>query len=280
MTDFTTLNRETFCLPLDIWLVHKALTPAEKSEVELAAYCDGASQDVAAALRALYSDSGLRAAAPWASPTFHAAVYLDPDEEVSNPEPVQRFGLEKVKVLGFTVAATAFTQQYEIRFTSTTDFTVTGNVEGAQGSGTTGIAFTTTNGDVTIPADAWQGTFSKDMRLLFGVYAYERTIVQITAELAAGRAIRDIRGSNQVEEDALGRRLIATALAKLSRLQKPDAPDGMRLPSMGDKTFGPVAMPYDVDALGRDISPRKTTDIEGREGEQGGLWGVPIEELF
>ena len=280
MTDFTTLHREPFCLPLDIWMIHKSLTPEEKTESELLKYCDLASQDVATALRTLYADSGLKAPAPWAGPFFHQVLYMDPDGEMSNPEAVQRFGLQDVRVLGATVASTAFSQQYTVKFTSATAFTVTGNIEGGQGTGSTASEFTTSNSDVVIATDAWVGTFEKDMTLVFGVYTYHPTVVQIASELAAGRTIRDVRGSNQVEEDALGRRLIATALAKIRALQRPDAPDGMRLPAMGSPVIGPVSMPYDVDALGRDISPVKQTDIKGREGEMGGLWGVPVEELL
>ena len=58
----------------------------------------------------------------------------------------------------------------------------------------------------------------------------------------------------------------------LAKYNMPDSPGGLRLPSIGKRSAKVLAMPYDVDFLGRDLTKITQSNVGG-SGEKGERFG-------
>lgn len=284
MTDFSTINVEPFCTPLDIRLKHRRFTPAIISDWELWDYCVQAKSFILMFLQKYYSESNLKETAPWGSSIVSDAVWEDFDEVYDNIETSLAIDAnERAGFRGISLPSTnvgVFTQHYTINFTSDTAYDLNAFVEGAQGSGTTISNFTSSNGDVTIPSDSDYGTFKKDNRFHFSVYVWYRQIVMLAKFLATGIAMVDRYGDDQEDAQKTARSYISTAAGFLKKLNNPDNKDGLRLPSLGAREPQTIAYPYDVDFLGRDMTKILTSnqDKDGNKGEQFGVFSTFFDD--
>ena len=71
-----------------------------------------------------------------------------------------------------TVAASCLIQSWTLRFTSPTAFSVRGSLAGEDGSGTTGAAFTSTSGSISIATSFWSGTWLAGDEVTFDTVAW------------------------------------------------------------------------------------------------------------
>lgn len=274
--DFSAQNEEMLCTPFDMRLEHANLVLALDSDAKLMRYCRRAKSIITGQLRKLYADeASLKAAAPWFN-GFYADTRNVPTSKAEN-------GLQKVGFLGLAVdtnKTTVFTQYYKITFSSATVFTVEGDIEGNVGSGNTSQNFTAGNGDFTLSADADFGSFRAGDIFYFMIYTWEPLITDIATLLATGYALIDHFGEDAEDESKMGSSKVKAALKLLDQLKRPDAKDGIRLPNLPAIDLTPEALPYDIDALGRDRTKYLKKDSLGNKGERYDYYQISEDDLI
>lgn len=121
---------------------------------------------------------------------------------------------------GLTAASTAYTEYWTVTFTSDTAFSVEGSYSGAQGTGSTSAAFTSTNSDVVIPADAWSGTPASGDKFYIPVYKHHPTIVTIATMLATGLIFKGQSTGAAPDTNPAGAQLYDDAMKSLEMMKK------------------------------------------------------------
>ncbi len=121
---------------------------------------------------------------------------------------------------GLTAASTAYTEYWTVTFTSDTAFSVEGSYSGAQGTGSISAAFTSTNSDVVIPADAWSGTPASGDKFYIPVYKHHPTIVTIATMLATGLIFKGQSTGAAPDTNPAGAQLYDDAMKSLEMMKK------------------------------------------------------------
>lgn len=119
---------------------------------------------------------------------------------------------------GLTAASTAYTEYWTFTFTSSTAFTAVGSYSGAQGTGSTSTAFTSTNLDITIPAGAWTGTPATGDKFYIPVYKHHPSIVTIATMLATGLIFKGQSTGSAPDTNPAGAALYDDAMGMLKRI--------------------------------------------------------------
>lgn len=275
-TDFSTSVLEPLCTPLDMLVKHNKLRPNEISFHQLFNYCL-MTREIIDQLSKYYSEGSLQTT-PWSSPIIPHSVWQDVDGVSANDYPdlrddaANQSGFRAIQVS--TDKATVFTQMYIITFTSSTTYSITGHIEGGMGNGNINQDFTSGNGDFSIKSGAGYGQFAPGNVYFFSIYKWYARIVQIAINLATANAMWDVYGRDQVDAPSTASSYFNAARNAIKKLQNPDEMDGERLPSLGDRNFSPLALPYDVDFYGRDATrvSSDNKDSSGKRGEMSGLW--------
>lgn len=278
-TDFSANAIEALCTPLDVLLEHDLMTPIVAPMAQLLHRCL-MTRKIVNALSVYYSEATLKTT-PWASAIVPASIWHDPYSAVAGREAslawdaVNRSGVYAVAV--DTDQDTVHTQMYTITFTSTTAFTVSGQVEGSMGSGTTATDFTAGNGDFTISSDAWFGTFSPKDRFYFALYSWYPRIVRIATAAATAMTLWPRYGRDAGD----GQLSTAGGYFKehvdgMRALLNPDGKGGERLPSLGARSFEVRAIPYDISWLGIDATKVRSSNLDetGERGESTGIFNL------
>ena len=147
---------------------------------------------------------------------------------------------------------TLFSQVYRIEFTGETAFDVTSELSGTQGSGTTGVSFTTTDTYLTIPKECWNGTFAKEDVHYVQVYNYDGLLVHLSSLLTASNLLDTIFTEEVPDASVASTRYTRLYNRLIGQLQ-----DGViTLPGkqMLDRNLDPIQVDYVVDEYGRDIT--------------------------
>lgn len=287
-TDFTSSLDESLCTPLDILLEHDQLTPQVISFAVLQQKCL-ITRKMVNALSVYYSEANLKTD-PWVSMVIPSAVW---DARVGGADSYGNRGaslaIDTINQAGVraitpgTDNTTVFTDMYTITFTSSTAFSITGLIAGSVGSGTTSSDFTAGNGDFSIDSEAWYGTFEKDHKFYFSLYTFYHRIVR----LATAAAVAMILWPRYGKDNGPGALSTAGGYFKehmdgMKALLKPDAKGGERLPSLGNRTFTPKVLPYDVSWLGLDMTkvPSDNKDDDGERGEISGIFNLNRESDY
>ena len=265
MADLTSFVDEPMALPLDVRIVARDL------KVDLSDFPDSrllqiqyqAKGRIRAALRRRYSsESSLKVDNPVVSAPIQAPYYTG---QIPNDDSYQE-GVNK-QLIAVKVLSGVFSDQWEIKFTSSTEFSLTGRFSRSQGTGLISSDFTSTNKYILIYSDAWEGTFAKNDRFYFTTNNFDPLITYIASLLTAGYAIG-------YEYTPLGGKpkqlnpLVQYAEQLLDELADPKSGRalGKGVTYIDDS---PVAMPYNIDYLGRNITEAPDEDNWGYDGETG-----------
>lgn len=261
MASFKSTYPELFATPLDVRLLSNHLrTTAAKlpdeeremvlvSDIAIMKHILDATSIVRMFLQQRYGGT-LLASAPYFSPAL-------PGAENQRPHGAWNLG-------GVTVGANATTEQWTVRFTSTTAFSVTGSISGAQGSGTTGEDFTATDEDIVIDSTFWNITDAaptpEDV-IYFSTYKHDMTVVILAAKLACAHVLKAMFSEVSPNEMAPANALEKEAMDLLKLLV--DEKSGVTLSSVATSLRLNILYRYDVDLFGED-----TTEYESETGDQ------------
>lgn len=280
------LPDQPFCTPLDIRLKHRRFTPHEFPDAVLFEKCVDAKKIIRNVLSKFYGGSSLQDT-PWATVPIPEPVVVDPTGAYRAPK-TSAGAIDKVNRYGFRALSitdnsdTVFTQSYVIQFTSVTEYTVTAFSEGGQGSGDIDNDFTSSNGDVVIESANVFGNalFNPKSRFQFSVYSWNGMVVYIAKCLATALMMRDHYGLDQEDELSTAKSYAMEAAGWMKQLLKPDEKDGVRLTSLGNREFGFVAMPFDLNILGIDVTAKGQYDTYGNQGEWTDAFNLNFNEDF
>lgn len=164
---------------------------------------------------------------------------------------------------GVTVGSGANTEMWEIKFTTSSAFSVIGQISGSQGSGTTGATFTSTNTDLVIPTGAWNtdgGNFQIDDRVYVSTYKVLRGVMAPVAMLAAAKTLDEIYSEASPNASEYGNSLWSRAMRYLDKFVKGD----MRLSTTAMPSTEFVHVAYDITTLGDDTTEYQSDNRTGQ----------------
>jgi len=154
-----------------------------------------------------------------------------------------------------------YTAFWTVEITSTgspVKYSLESSLEGNQGTDLTVTAdATSTNGDVTILASAWENTscLAVGDKFYFSVIDVEPVIHSISVMLTTSMVLRSIFTEESPNASEAAERLWSTAHDLLDKLQRPYAKDGMRLSGYSDPSQKSIPVQYKVSDTGYDFSP-------------------------
>lgn len=119
---------------------------------------------------------------------------------------------------GLSPASTAYTEQWTVTFTSATAFGVVGSFSGSQGTGSTTAEFTSTDSDIVIPTEAWEGTHVSGDIFYIPVYKHLPSIVMLSTMLATGLIFKGQATGAAPDMNPEGAKLFDDALAMLDAM--------------------------------------------------------------
>lgn len=215
MTDFVQYKKEVYATPLDILVLSmdfiRETTHSSKIFV-----------DDARAMMALYRARGIIDlklgnvvsgvttfnTTPYASPPIKPAADSDGNGENTGSGVLN----------GIIPASTAVTERWIITFSTTSAFSVTGSISGAQGTGSTATLFTSTNSYISIPADAWSGTPAVSDKFYVATYKQVPEIVMLASMLATGLIYKGSAAGNSPGDAPSGAKLYDDAMKMLDSI--------------------------------------------------------------
>lgn len=226
-----------------------------KYKAQLEAVCLQSKALIRAALEDLYSEADFRS-----NPSGEIPVATAPVANLRN------VGDTELLAVQVNNSVSPYTAAWQIKMTGATTFNVISHLEGAQGSGTTAIEFTSTNGDITIPVEAWisnNAAFINGDEFWFSVIDVHPLIWSISVWLSTSFALDEIYTNESPNESDFGAKLFNRAKALLSKLQNPNKEDGYRLFAFGSDYVKSLPIIYDVNFFGQDVSPYLDTSVIG-----------------
>jgi hypothetical protein len=268
VTDFKSYKKELYCTSLDLRLFtwnflqeysHTSLLEFTDPRIDMAIMRGSAVVDLKLG-KIISGDSALHVT-PFPSPIL--IPYSDTNGEGEN---------EGSCILeGVIINSSAYTEYWTLTFTSSTAFTLKGSISGSQGSGLTSAAFTSTNGDITIPADAWSGTPATGDKFYFASYRHHQSIVLLATMLSTGLVFKGLDGRTSGEESA-GAKLYKDALSLLNEIVTSDA--GL----IGINTSiscDDILAPYEINRFGFDVTGYRAEPFNKYLAE-GGTTGTSV----
>lgn len=263
---------EPMCMPLDVRFHNQGLTNVldgfHDYRILQAQYI--AKMRIKSKLRKRYStDDSLRLDDPKSTFPQPAPVW---EGQIENEDPYQESYNNGLVAVG--VSSGVYSDQWQIKFTSSTAFSLTGLLTRSNGTGDTSSDFTSTDTYITINNNDWFGSFSANDKFYFTTMNYHPYIKYIAAIYTAGLLLGGMFTQAGHETKAMNP-IVRYAESLLDELADPKSGVGL-----DDTQFtiddSPVAMPYDVDYLGRNVTPAPDEDEYGNEGEE--YWGNIIND--
>lgn len=282
-TDFSSIVPEPISTPLSILRSHSKFPYDEYPYDRILSFCQD-SRRLIDELSRYYSTEATLKTTPWSTPVYPGPFYDTEEGYDENDPPDKAFDAKnRVRCLGVTPASSGvYNDMYTITFTSATEFGIVGLIQGSMGTGNTATDFTAGNGQFSIDADAWSGTFWEGARFAFELSSWYRIIHQIGLSMALGELMLKAYGEESAEENKIGGRLVKYASAKIKALLKPFDNGGLRLPSFPARSLHPHALPYDVDFMGRNLTRVSSgnQDAHGYRGEEVDIFRYLIDEDY
>lgn len=156
-----------------------------------------------------------------------------------------------------TVAALAITEVWTLTFTSTTAFTIAGDLSGDQGTGSTGTDSVSTNAYVTIPSANWSGTPATGDIFTIRTYDIEAALVDLSSKFAAAHLLDTIFTQEVPNASEASKRWRSDAQSKLDGYLNSESGKGGSL-EVGfvsrDLSPAQVLPRYIINDLGEDSS--------------------------
>lgn len=159
---------------------------------------------------------------------------------------------------GLIAASTSYTEYWTVTFTSDTAFSVEGSYSGAQGTGSTSVAFTSTNGDITIPADAWSGTPATGDKFYIPVYRHHPSIVTIATMLATGLIFRGQSTGAAPDTNPAGAQLFDDAMKSLKMMKEAG---GAILGVNTIVNSSDLLVPFEITSFGADVTNYRPDEL-------------------
>lgn len=253
MTDFKAYKKAMYCTPLDVRIQLEVLgrevsdsdddlrTKQEIHDAKIEQHIYKADSIVRAYLAPVYGENYLAQETPY----------------FRGPVPV-RDNASAVYLTGVVVASTAITEQWLIRFTSTTDYKVWGSFSGYQGAGSINNDFTSSNSDIQIVSADWMleesgVTPQIGDQFLLGTYISHPTVSSLSSMLAASSLIDSLYSESEGSASGWGDRLYKQVMEVLKNLADED--HMASLVNTGPASTTNPAIPWNIDDFGRDRSP-------------------------
>ena len=259
-TTVSTLQPDLFTTPIDVRILNEIIqSQTENSKIladnsRLLWAIFWATDEVRTSLYRTYpGDSYLEAATPYCSP-------------VLVPKYNEHSGISEntgsATLYGIVPSSDAETELWTITFSSTSAFSVTGSRSGSQGSGTKGIAFTSTNTWISIPADVFSGTPANGDVFYVAVYKHYPIIVYLTSLIAASIVHNGLFNFLAPNESQITDRFRqeANRLIKNFNSGYDFAGQPFRLPSFSIDDMAEIANPFFISRYGTDESNYSSTE--------------------
>jgi len=134
-------------------------------------------------------------------------------------------------------------------------YTITSSLEGAQGTGDTNNDSTSTNGEITVGANAWderEGGYQLGDEFYFSVVDVYRIINKLSADLAAAAVLMEMYSEAIPNANEYATRLYDDAMTVLKELADPDS--GVSLTATVDYDTDSTPVDYNINKLGEDQS--------------------------
>ena len=155
------------------------------------------------------------------------------------------------------------TQVYTITFTSATAFSVSSDLTGANGTGSTSSNFTTTDTFLTIPSALWNGSFFNGDVHYVKVYTHESALVQLSALLAANQVLNTIYTEEVPDASASAEKYMEQYLRQMRALQRGEA---FLEKGLSTRDINPIQLDYEIDEYGTDATNYADKDYNPRTG--------------
>ncbi len=155
------------------------------------------------------------------------------------------------------------TQVYTITFTSTTAFSVSSDLTGANGTGSTASDFTTTDTFLTIPTELWNGSFFNGDVHYIRVYTHESALVQLSALLAANQVLNTIYTEEVPDASASAEKYLEQYQRQVRALQRGEA---FLEKGLSTRDINPIQVDYEIDEYGVDATDYPEKDWNPRSG--------------
>jgi len=155
------------------------------------------------------------------------------------------------------------TQVYTVTFTSATAFSVSSDLTGANGTGSTASDFTTTDTFLTIPTELWNGSFFNGDVHYIRVYTHESALVQLSALLAANQVLNTIYTEEVPDASASAEKYMEQYLRQMRALQRGEA---FLEKGLSTRDINPIQLDYEIDEYGTDATNYADKDYNPRTG--------------
>lgn len=236
-----------YSTPTDIRRISPLITKDVMQDERLWEFCSDADSFMVVALLPNYLSESALVDTPYASTPV-------PDE---NNQGIGR-------LLGdvIVVSALAITEQWEIRFTTSSAFTVTGSSSGDQGDGNVSTEFTSTNERVVIPTSAWSDTdrIQADDIFRFATCNVFRILRAISAYKATALALQSLFSQNSINSEVESDKWMKHADSILDKMIGDDPQ--YKLSTFPNRNLDPIGIAYNIDEYGRDASDYADNELQ------------------
>lgn len=170
-----------------------------------------------------------------------------------------------------TASASAITELWTVTYTSSSAFSVSGALSGAQGTGTKSTAFASTNGYLSIAAASWSGTPSSGDIFFIRVFAVEPTLVDVSACLAAISICRSVYGAQIPNSSDFAEQYEAYLWGSetkpgILRLILDPTKSGMTLQKgLTSRNLNPIQVDWEISDEGQDVTDYATKEWDSVE---------------
>jgi len=269
VTDWRTYATNLYCLPVDVRAMVRSITREHLSDLSLRHYIRQAMGlcDTYLFNPALYAETSIVA------DSAHHCIFIPPLAEGEENNIAGVSIPENQDFIGVIIddSLIPFTETWKIRFTDNAGaFAISGTVSGSQTAGDKDSDYTASY--LTIPADAWVGTWKKGDEVYINVYTYIRPIVSICTLLAKGLTLMNMADSGMAATKEVGERDYEKAMEILDRLSRPDDRGGLALSTLPAYDTTPRALPWDISPLGYNVTKVDWIDSAGEYGELDNVW--------
>jgi len=265
-TNLKTTKNQLYCTPIDVRvmsrgivqvLTHADTIDVDDARVELAILRACGIIDLK--LGGVISGTSSLEVVPYAGTPIKPQAAYDETTTSENPGTGGLYGI--------IPASSAYTEMWTITFTSSTAYGVVGTFSGSQGTGATDANFTSSNSDITIPSDCWNGTHATDDKFYVPVYRHHKSIVMLATMLATGYIFKG-SGMNIRTQDNEGAKLYYDAIALLDDVVN----SGTLLGTGWTIDSRDLWVPYEINMSGYDITRYRTDEFDGMYAQSGYSW--------
>lgn len=236
-----------YSTPMDIRRIASLVTKEVAEDEILWESCDDADSRIVVALLSSYGSESALLDTPYASTPI-------PAEENQ--------GAGRLLGSQITVTSSAVTEQWEVEFTSSTGFSVTGSSSGAQGAGDVNTEFTSTNERITIPVAAWshKDRIQADDVFRFSTYNVHRILRTISAYMATALFLQTEFCQQSPNAESESDKWMKHAEDILEKMTG-ESPV-YKLSTFPSRNLDPIGLAYNIDAYGRDLTNYEDNELQ------------------